>query len=349
MNVYFYIFHFLNIFSSHSRHISELFYNKVFHSSNFRNIMIRLLITLLVQVVLANSINAQSPFGTLENKWTFEGWSEGSGWEPNWQGDCTENPIIFETTSEVIINGITCGVIKSNKNSDSLIVYQENGEVFFYENSSFYKLYDFNATLGDTIISFRPSIADSYSLKDFFFNQVEEFTTVDTLYTIIKELDTTTINGVQLKRWSTEPFLKDPANRITRRYETIIENIGSLNGILGDHDFFVATGCYGGFVCYESPGFNYGSYFFPLCDFTSSVAEVDEFQINIYPNPASDKILIESKNFEVKLIEVYNSTGQVIMSTVDLEIRLDDWPTGIYILRISDDSNNSVSKKILKL
>ena len=89
--------------------------------------------------------------------------------------------------------------------------------------------------------------------------------------------------------------------------------------------------------------------FFHYVTLTSSVTEVDEFQINIYPNPASDKILIESKNFEVKLIEVYNSTGQVIMSTVDLEIRLDDWPTGIYILRISDDSNNSVSKKILKL
>ena len=305
--------------------------------------------TLLFTIFLFNSGYSQSPFGTIGNKWTFEGWSEGSGWEPNWQGNCQGNRINYETTNEIIINGITCGIITSNNVNDSLIVYQENGEVYFYENSQFYKLYDFNAMVGDTITSFRPSNADNHSLKDFFGSEVEEFSSIDTIYTLVTKLDTTTINGQNLKRWTTEPIYTDPLNPgPVRIYETIIENIGSLNGIVGDHDLFIGEGCYGGFVCYESQGFQYGSYFFPLCDFTSAIKEVEVPILKIYPNPTAGNLNVELIKSTISSIEVYNLTGQKISESKDDEVNLLNFDSGIYFIKIIDENYNIITKKVIK-
>lgn len=307
------------------------------------------IVTLLFVIFFVNSGNSQSPFGTIGNKWTFEGWSEGSGWEPNWQGNCQGNSINYETVDGIIINGITCGIITSNKVNDSLIVYQENGEVYFYENSQFYKLYDFNAKVGDTITSFRPSNADNHSLKDFFGSEMEEFSTVDTIYTLITKLDTTTINGQNLKRWATETIYTDSLNPgPVRRYETIIENIGSMNGIMGDHDLFIGEGCYGGFVCYESQGFQFGSYFFPLCDFTSAIKEVEVSVVNIYPNPTVDNLNIELAKSTILNIEVYSLEGQKIFESKNNQINFKNFDSGIYFVRIIDKNYNIVTKKVIK-
>lgn len=319
-------------------------------SPNFkRNIMKNLIPTLVIYLLINSIIYSQSPFGTLGNKWTFEGWSEGSGWEPNWQGNCQGNTINYEISDVIEINGITCGIITTDKVNDSLIVYQENDEVYFYENNEFYKLYDFNAQVGDTIISFRPSNADNHSLKDFFGSEMEEFSSIDTIYTLITNLDTTTINGQNLKRWTTEPIYTDPLNSgPVRRYETIIENIGSLNGIVGDHDLFIGEGCYGGFVCYQSQGFQFGSYFFPLCDFTSAIKEVEVPNIKIYPNPTADNLTIELVKSTISRIEVYNFAGQKISESNDDEVSLKNFDSGIYFIKIIDENYNIVTKKVIK-
>lgn len=311
--------------------------------------MKNLIPTLVISFLLNSIIYCQSPFGTVGNIWTFEGWSEGSGWEPNWQGNCQGNSITYVTTDVIEINGITCGIITSDKVNDSLIVYQENGEVYFYENTEFYKLYDFNAEVGDTITSFRPSNADNHSLKDFFGSEMEEFSSIDTIYTLITNLDTTTINGKNLKRWITEPIYTDPLNPgPVRKYETIIENIGSLNGIIGDHDLFIGEGCYGGFVCYESQEFQFGSYFFPLCDFTSATNEIEIDEPSIFPNPTYDKFTIELKKSKILRIEVYNLTGQKIIETKNNHISLKQYNSGIYIIKIRDENNNTTTQKVIK-
>lgn len=195
--------------------------------------MDRLIATIILSFFFS-VVWSQEPFGTLNTKWTFEGWSEGSGWEPNWQGNCQGNRITFEVTDEIEINGKTCGIIKSNKNNDSLIVYQENDIVYFHEDSTFFKLFDYNSSKGDTIISFRPTNAGKFSLKVFY--GVQEFYKPDTIYTLIVDYDTTVINGVELRRWKTEPIYNTPSHEEpVRLYGTIIENIGCLNGLLGDH------------------------------------------------------------------------------------------------------------------
>lgn len=309
--------------------------------------MAKLLTLFIIQVAMIATLCAQSPFGTLGTKWTFEGWSEGSGWLPNWQGDCPGNELIFEVEDEIIINGITCGVIVGTYAADSLIVYQENGLVYFYEEGMFYKLYDFNAAAGDTIISFRPIASNSFSLK---WGGVEELTTVDTLYTLVTGLDTTTINGIKLKRWTTEPIILDPSipNPPHVLFETIIENIGSLNGIVGDHGLFIGEGCYGGFVCYESPGFTYGSYFFTLCDFTSSLDEIAAPQIAIYPNPTDGTVNIDADQYNIQSIEILDWSGKSLLHTNALTLDLRDFSPGLYFVRMIDDRNIMVLRKLVK-
>jgi len=228
-------------------------------------------------------------------------------------------------------------------------MYQENGEVYFYENSQFYKLYDFTASVGDTVISFRPSNADSHSLKDFFGFQQEEFDTVDTIYTLINNLDTIVVNGRQLKRWSTEVFHPDLQNTgAVRRYSTIVENIGPTNGLLGDHDLFIGSGCYGGFVCYESEDFTLGSYRFPMCEFTSSIEEIGIIQLSIYPNPVVDILRVESENSEIIRIEAYNLSGQKILETENNMINMESYDPGMYVLKIRDVNELTVIRKIIK-
>lgn len=308
--------------------------------------MNKLLTLFFIQLALIVTLSAQSPFGTLGTKWTFEGWSAGSGWLPNWEGDCPGNELIYEVEEEIIINGITCGIIKGVNKNDSLVVYQENGIVYFYEEGQFYKLYDFNAAAGDTIISFRPIVSNSFSLKGGF----EDLTTVDTLYTLVKSLDTTTINGIKLKRWTTESIIVDPSdpNPAMVLFETIIENIGSLNGLVGDHGYFIGEGCYGGFVCYESPGFTYGSYFFPLCDFTSSLDKITAPQITIYPNPTDGLVHIDSKQVNIQSIEILDWSGKSLWRTHTLTVDIRDFPQGIYFVRMMDDQNNMVLRKLVK-
>lgn len=295
------------------------------------------------------NVHSQDPFGTLGTTWTYEGWSEGSGYLPNWEGSCEGNELLFEVSSQIDIDGKTCGIITTNKSNDSLIVYQEDGIVYFYENSKFYKLYDFTALKGDTILTFRPSNAGKFSLKDFSSSPSFTYSSTDTIYTIIAEYDTTIVNGVALRRWKTEPLYTDELEPgPVRLYETIIENIGSLNGIIGDHDLFIGDGCYGGFVCYESDQFLLGSYFFPKCAFTSSIATLSNSNLSIFPNPAQDEVRFQLKGSKIKRIQIYDISGVEIMSSTLSRIDVSKFPSGLYFIIVSDSQGYVYSERLIK-
>ena len=303
--------------------------------------MIKLLTTLFLSITFIIVTRAQSPFGTVGTVWTYEGWSEGSGWQPGWMGDCQGNPIQFECIGDIIIDGVTCGIIKSDHSTDSLIAYQEDGIVYFHHGSTFYKLYDFNAGLGDTIVSYRPIAAAGFSLKGFFGGVIEPYEQVDTLYTLITGFDTTIINGVALKRWETKWVGPEEPVQL---YNTIIENIGSLNGITGDHNMFIGTGCYGGFVCYQSDGFQYGSNFFPLCEFSSSTNDRELKELSIFPNPVYQGMSIELESDEIRSVTIYNALGAQVLKTTSGYIDLRSLSAGIYYVNVDGYKSKTIVK-----
>ncbi|MEZ5046445.1 MAG: T9SS type A sorting domain-containing protein [Chitinophagaceae bacterium] len=62
----------------------------------------------------------------------------------------------------------------------------------------------------------------------------------------------------------------------------------------------------------------------------------------VYPNPTNSKLLI--KNGELKMKELYNSVGQLILSTKENEIGVSNLPKGMYYLRCG----NQVKKVVVE-
>ena len=56
---------------------------------------------------------------------------------------------LFEVTKDTIVQGKTASFIQTNGSSE--IIYQDGQEVFYYQDGSFHKLYDFGAAVGDTV------------------------------------------------------------------------------------------------------------------------------------------------------------------------------------------------------
>jgi hypothetical protein len=70
--------------------------------------------------------------------------------------------------------------------------------------------------------------------------------------------------------------------------------------------------------------------------------------IEIYPNPASDKLHISEKNYSVNSVEVFDVNGKNIKSIAnDSSIDVSNLPNGIYFIRIKTDKGD-FNKKFIK-
>ena len=73
--------------------------------------------------------------------------------------------------------------------------------------------------------------------------------------------------------------------------------------------------------------------------------------IKLYPNPATDKITIESNSTNNK-IEIYNNLGQNVYSCYSTEltseINVSEYPTGIYFVKLSNQNGKVTSTKFIK-
>jgi hypothetical protein len=98
--------------------------------------------------------------------------------------------------------------------------------------------------------------------------------------------------------------------------------------------------------------------------YNTSVSNMEEYQIytnveenlylsdlNIYPNPATDKIEISSEKSEIKSVEIYNLQGQQLMSAKfsnpkNIVINVGALAKGIYLIKIQTN-NNTVNRKLV--
>jgi len=69
--------------------------------------------------------------------------------------------------------------------------------------------------------------------------------------------------------------------------------------------------------------------------------------VNIYPNPVKNILVIESDN--IKNISIFNAVGQDILFIENRnEIDVERLESGLYFVKITDNKNNSVVRKIVK-
>ena len=82
----------------------------------------------------------------------------------------------------------------------------------------------------------------------------------------------------------------------------------------------------------------------------SSIHNVIDYSTYIYPNPAKDNIVIENINFSINSIDIYNITGQLVMSknvnSMNTVLNISDFQKGVYLLDIKSN-NNSIKRKII--
>ena len=85
---------------------------------------------------------------------------------------------------------------------------------------------------------------------------------------------------------------------------------------------------------------------------TTSIDDLNsQMNLSVYPNPVEDKLIIKSNNL-IKYHELTDVTGKVIASDKSdsyfLNISMNTLSKGIYFLKISDNNERSVVKKIFK-
>jgi hypothetical protein len=100
-------------------------------------------------------------------------------------------------------------------------------------------------------------------------------------------------------------------------------------------------------------GFNLGKMTFTEGASTNLQGLVSDIDVQIYPNPVSSKLTIQS-NKNIQEIEVFNVHG-VKINQINLSpnsnssiINTSDFPVGIYIIKIRILDNHIINKQIIK-
>jgi len=79
----------------------------------------------------------------------------------------------------------------------------------------------------------------------------------------------------------------------------------------------------------------------------SSTHDLGIAEINIYPNPASDKLFIDTDDKNL-LLQVFDANGKLIISQKELIIDMSFYPEGVYFFTATDVAGNRIVERIVK-
>lgn len=92
-------------------------------------------------------------------------------------------------------------------------------------------------------------------------------------------------------------------------------------------------------------------------DTTASLFQLEAKTMEIYPNPAADRLTISLKNTSTaQNVYVFNALGEMVkmdqigISTATLELNVEHLPSGLYIIHLVDEENpaNNSQQKFVK-
>ena len=76
------------------------------------------------------------------------------------------------------------------------------------------------------------------------------------------------------------------------------------------------------------------------------IEENDNMTISVYPNPAHDKLFVNAAN--IQSVELYNISGQLMISSTENEINVSELESGIYFVRVNSGANVFTERVIIK-
>ena len=131
--------------------------------------------------------------------------------------------------------------------------------------------------------------------------------------------------------------------------ETVVNNtfISSISNLVEDTQYYARS------YATNSAGTQYGNQI-SFSTLPSSIFNVDNDEIMIYPNPVSDKLYVYYKNKDILSIKITDITGRIIKgnnitSGISVfEIDLSNLTSGVYFIEIDTENSKIISKFVVK-
>jgi len=302
-----------------------------------------LLILLFISVSFL--IKAQN-FAPLNAKWQFSNWHM-----------TTEVPYSDAVVSkDTLIDDRYCTIINLFYNGAQniltrVIIHEDEGKIFFYEDDEFKLFFDFNLSIGDTLVyrvpanaAYFQTIGGGGSLPNkYYFARIEDISTL-------------TVDGVELLRFQTSWIIPEDDDDFETYWGlgTFTQRLGCLQGLFGRSGIEVLGGTPGFFSCYEDDEINSNWNGNP-CDFSLNTNEIKINEvIQIYPNPTKDFIKIDLSTENCDYVKIFNLQGKVMRSVSTemqsvIEIDLTGIPSGIYFVEMNCKRNLNKYGRIIKM
>jgi len=297
-------------------------------------------------------LSAQKEFAPIGAVWNYEGKSEFNG------TNCSGNHIQYRVVDELFVDNKDCSLIKSYKFSnndslwhytnDSLIVYETESKIYFQQDSIFLLLFDFGASIGDTIVRYDPF--DRGLFTGTYYSDTS--TQANKMEMVVSELWNVDFEGKNISFKTL--VLLDPDFYL---YDRVIDGVGSMSqSFSGDFFNYVASGCDGELVCYQKENVEYQTQKVfdnphPGCDdndFTDHVEDQFDDEINIFPNPFNSDLNIDVENIDQCQVRIIDLQGKILVSKNGVKtFDTSDLIPGIYFVQIFD-KEKFMSKKIVK-
>jgi hypothetical protein len=350
-NLEFYRFDFFvfeNVFSKYS-----------FEKDNIiKSIIMKKFLLIFGFIISGTMTFAQTDWAPVGAKWFYNNYSGGP-----------EYLTIIESIGDTIINTRPCKILETYEITSEMdstganrwdtlycpkqFTYMDSSIVYLYDfaKNNFDVLYNFNATMGDTI-----SFTDT-ALAGF----CPEAQLCDKFQYVIDSVEFSTIGGLLLrKQWVTPTQHSDwvittalPMGP-TGNYP-IIERIGSAKFLFGVFKMQAMEGSIRCLRCYQDSimNFHYFSTDSLPCDYLPPLGVSDNSNLfnnfNLYPNPANDKFNIET--MQESEVEILTIDGQIIQSFIVGEtssaIDISGLSKGVYFIKAKTDKG-FVTKKLIK-
>ena len=78
----------------------------------------------------------------------------------------------------------------------------------------------------------------------------------------------------------------------------------------------------------------------------SPLAPVEDAQVAIYPNPATDMVSIHADN--IVRVEVLDVTGRTVATTTQNEVNISNFDNGVYMFRVITANGTTLQKVVKK-
>ena len=235
------------------------------------------------------------------------------------------NTLVNWLSGDTLINEVRFTKVMETLNGEGspyqvALLREEDGKVWkTYNGISEILLYDFTANVGDSLVC---------GYGDYF---------------VLDSISIEQIGGVDRKKFwfgleydfTGEPYAM----------ETWIEGIGSDLGLLYCGSYYFCGGYYRALCFHQDGELIWQNPEYDACVITS-VEEINDKVISVYPNPAMEKVTIDG--VEAAEVKVYNAIGQrVKMVRGTNEINVSGLPEGVYLLRIADIEGRIFMEKVM--